>query len=266
MVVNAQGYNQSTIAVPPSGTPLESTGSDVRCRNKPCTDGGVVAVFQVGTRSTSLGRESTGCGYTWWNVRTGNNQECWTASNYLKPVGALPDLCFPVKQDSFSHPVVNWGGARNNGARCHAGIDLFTKSPGNVVAVADGVVTNIFNFLVCTNGWACRTGSCNTKAVMVFHPSLGKTINYGEVDHDFISVAVGQQVKKGQRIGRAGYCGMLHFEIYNGRQNANAQWYPPSGQRSADPDKCARQYLNTKPGHLEDPRPWTQNTLRGKYC
>lgn len=27
--------------------------------------------------------------------------------------------------------------------------------------------------------------------------------------------------------------GMLHFEIYNGRQNANAVWYPPSGQRSA---------------------------------
>jgi murein DD-endopeptidase MepM/ murein hydrolase activator NlpD len=141
-----------------------------------------------------------------------------------------------------------------------------SKSPGNVVAVADGTVTAIFNFLVCQNGWACRGGNCQTKAVLVYHPSLGKTINYGEVDHDHIAVSVGSQVRKGQRIGRAGYCGMLHFEVYSGRQTANKQWYPPSGGRAENPDKCARQYLGTKPAALEDPRPWILERLRGKFC
>lgn len=131
-------------------------------------------------------------------------------------------------------------------------------------------MTNIFNFLACKDGWACQ-GRCGpngkqTMAVMVHHPSLGKTFNYGEVDHDHVAVKVGQNIKKGQRIGRAGYCGMLHFEVYNGRQTANARWSPPSGQRSENPDKCARVYLNTKPAVLEDPRPWIVTRLNGKWC
>eukprot|EP01080_Neovahlkampfia_damariscottae_P003120 gene3120-5290_t len=101
---------------------------------------------------------------------------------------------------------------------------------------------------------------------MVYHPKLGKTINYGEVDGNKVNVKRGQTIKRGQLIGIASYCGMLHFEIYSGSRTANSRWHPPSGQRSGNPDKCARQYLNTKPKELEDPRPWIQERLRGKFC
>lgn len=100
-------------------------------------------------------------------------------------------------------------------------------------------------------------------AVMIYHASLGKTINYGEMDQGHIAVSVGQSVKKGQYIGRAGHCGMLHFEVYTGRQSANARWLPPAGQRSASPDKCARLYMHTKPRVLEDPRPWMSALQHG---
>jgi murein DD-endopeptidase MepM/ murein hydrolase activator NlpD len=257
-------------APPPNGAALECTGADVRCRATPCTDGRIITTFQNGAKMTSMGQERTACGYTWWQVK-GTFGEGWVASNYLRQPGQPGnELCFPLKQGSFSRVSVNWGGSRQNGARCHAGIDVYSKAPGDVVAVADGTVTNIFNFLVCREGWACAGGKCpngrQTVAVMVHHPSLGKTINYGEVDFDHVAVRSGQAIKKGQRIGRAGYCGMLHFEIYSGRQTANARWAPPAGGRAADPDKCARQYLGTKPATLEDPRPWIQNRLSGKWC
>lgn len=61
-------------------------------------------------------------------------------------------LCFPVKQGSFQRIAVNWGGSRRNGAGCHTGIDIFTKSPGHVVAITDGVVTSISNYILCKNG------------------------------------------------------------------------------------------------------------------
>jgi murein DD-endopeptidase MepM/ murein hydrolase activator NlpD len=100
----------------------------------------------------------------------------------------------------------------------------------------------------------------------VYHPSLGKTINYGEVDGDKVKVKKGDSIKKGMLIGVASYCGMLHFEVYSGKQTANARWYPPSGGKAENPDKCARMYMHTKPANLEDPRPWIQSRLAGQWC
>lgn len=261
--------NSTAELVPPTGTILEVTGTDVRCRATPCTDGRIITTLQPSNKVTGQGEGKTACGFTWWRVK-GGQCDGWVASNYLRRQGTAPNLCFPLKQNSFNYVSVNWGGSRQNGARCHAGIDVMSKAPGDVVAVDDGTVTNIFNFLVCREGWACSGGKCpngrQTVAVMVYHPSLGKTINYGEVDGDHVAVRSGQAVKKGQRIGRAGYCGMLHFEIYSGRQSANKQWYPPSGGRAENPDKCARQYMGTKPAGLEDPRPWIQNRLARQWC
>lgn len=101
---------------------------------------------------------------------------------------------------------------------------------------------------------------------MVYHPSIGKTFNYGEVDKDHVKIKVGAFVQKGQVIGRAGYCDMLHFEVYTGKQVENFRWAPPPGGSSANPDKCARLYMNTKPRLLEDPRPWITTTLKDKWC
>jgi hypothetical protein len=64
------------------------------------------------------------------------------------------NLCFPLKRDSFNYVSNNWGDARSSGARyyltfkprCHAGLDVYTKRPGTVISVEDGVVTAIFNF------------------------------------------------------------------------------------------------------------------------
>eukprot|EP01080_Neovahlkampfia_damariscottae_P003121 gene3121-5291_t len=136
---------------PPSGTILECTGSNVNARAGPCTNQRVVGQLNIGTTVTSLGQEQTGCGYTWWKVKASFGN-AWVASNYLKTRQTPSGLCFPVKQSSFSRVSVNWGGERGGGARCHAGIDIYTKSPGHVLAVEDGTVTNIFNFLTCKNG------------------------------------------------------------------------------------------------------------------
>jgi len=257
--------NETKIAPPPNGTPLSVTGSDVNCRAGPCTDQRVVTVLQAGNRVTSLAEERTACGHTWWRVRGGFG-DGWVASQYLARDSPNNDLCFPLKQASLNYISQNYGDARSSGARCHAAIDVMTKSPGQVVAVADGVVTNIFNFLVCQNGWGCRNGNCQSRAVLIYHPSLGKTINYGEVDGDKIHVRVNENVRKGQILGIASYCGMLHFEVYSGRQTANRQWLPPSGRRVTSPGQCHREYMSTKPAQLDDPRPWINDRLRGKFC
>lgn len=70
--------------VPPADTPVQCIGSQVSCRNKPCVDGGVVTVMNIGSRGRSLGEESTGCGYTWWKLRVGGNQDCWAPSDSLR--------------------------------------------------------------------------------------------------------------------------------------------------------------------------------------
>ena len=136
---------------PPSGTILECTGTGVNARAGPCTNQRVIGVLNKGTKVTSLGQEQTGCGHTWWKVKASFG-DSWVASNYLQTTQTPKDLCFPLKQNSLSRVSVNWGGARGNGARCHAGIDVYTKSPGHVIAVEEGIVTNIFNFLTCKNG------------------------------------------------------------------------------------------------------------------
>jgi murein DD-endopeptidase MepM/ murein hydrolase activator NlpD len=59
------------------------------------------------------------------------------------------------------------------------------------------------------------------------------TINYAEIDADkFASgIRIGANVTAGQLLGVAGHCGMLHFELYQGKLSNNKRWYPPSGKR-----------------------------------
>jgi len=137
-----------------------------------------------------------------------------------------------------------------------------TNSPGHSVALADGEVTNIFNFLSCKNGWA---GPGETMAVLVYHPSLGVTINYGEADRGFISVKVGDKIRRNQSIARHGHCGMLHFEVYQGKVNANQRWLPYPGGVSQDPNWCEVNSMRTKPANLLDPKPMIRS-LNGKFC
>jgi len=254
--------NDTNLFAPPVGTSLTVTGSDVNCRATPCTDGRVITTLQINNKLSSLGNEKTACGHTWWNVR-GSFGDGWVASQYLKRSDAPNNLCFPLKANAFLRVSNNWGDARSDGARCHAGIDIYTKSPGHSAAVEDGVVTGIFNFLYCNSGWG---GAGQSSAVLVYHTKLDKTFNYGEIDTNKVAVRVGQQVKKGQNLGVASHCGMLHFEVYRGRQTVNFRWSPPAGRRVTQPGQCHREFMSTKPSQLEDPRPWVNDRLRGKFC
>lgn len=167
-----------------------------------------------------------------------------------------PRAVFPVPDESLDNILWNFGNRRQDGARCHAGIDINTRGEGNVVAITGGTVKRIYNFYKCDNQ--------QTVAVLVEHKDVEGnlyTVNYGEIDHDKISVGVNDEVSAGDVLGKATYCGMLHFELYKGSIRSNIPWFPPSGVNvEREPNYCARQdnIKNTKPEALWDPT----NTLR----
>jgi hypothetical protein len=163
-------------------------------------------------------------------------------------------LTFPLASGSLSKISVAWGGSRQGGKRCHAGLDIHTQGPQTVVAVSDGVVVNIMR-----NWYSCAGGTID--AIMVYHESgalAGKTINYGEVNPGTYTLGVGSRVSRGQRIATASRCKMLHFELYSGRQTGSQRWYPASGSVGAG---CASNSLSTKPSVLLDPRPLIRCTM-----
>ncbi len=182
----------------------------------------------------------------------------YRAAGPVTTVKKLEGLCFPIEKESFSKNLNDWGNNRGPN-RCHAGIDLLTKDPGKVfidngvIAIDDGVVTNIFGFTSCKDGW---NGPGKAIALLIYHPNLGKTINYGEIDDGGLApnIKVGSKVMKGQYLGRAGHCGMLHLELYSGQQTKNTRWLPLTGQKATGyRNKCAKEFLSTKPDTLEDP-------------
>jgi hypothetical protein len=204
-----------------------------------------------------------------------------------------PKLCFPLKQSGFHNTRGDYGTGRNVGKsdmykykkRCHSGQDLFSKGQGIVVSVTDGIVTKITrNFLTCRNtGTAKKAG-----AVFVYHPSLDRTFNYGEIGLDSLKgITEGSTIAKGQVLGEAVVCGMLHFEVYQGRMNQNLQWWSTaeckaSAERGRKYDcarpsfaeernMCAVHSLELKDERNLDPRPYVDlltpgNGGVGEWC
>ncbi len=168
--------------------------------------------------------------------------------------------CFPLAQNSLARVSYNWGNRRESGARCHAGVDLITQGDGTVVAIDDGVITGIVrNFYACPGG--------QSSAILIYHPSLGKTANYAEINTaDIYRFQVGMRISRGQSIGKATACGMLHFELYDGNVARNDHWRPtPPNTVSADPHDCANKYMDQKPQTLANPEILI-HSLEGKYC
>jgi hypothetical protein len=167
--------------------------------------------------------------------------------------------CLPVAANSFYKPSWNWGSPRKYkgimGKRCHAGLDLYTKSPGYAVAMADGTVTNVQHFYACTRG--------DTQGVVVYHASLGVTAIYGEINSGTVKVNKGQTIKAGQILGIATNCGMVHFELYKGVVSRNGHWFPPAIITQSN--ECRTKYLSTKPPSLMDPTD-TIKSLLNKKC
>ena len=177
------------------------------------------------------------------------------------------EQCFPVVQNSLNFVNYNFGNRRETCVekdasgncmdseylRCHAGVDILTKAPGHVVAVADGVVSNMYSFYGCKNGWG---GAGEVWAIIIDHGDY--TINYGEIDADKIakSIVKGSTVKAGQVLGVASRCGMLHLELYENDVAENERWYPPEGASpipATPKNYCRDNYMSTIPPDLADP-------------
>ncbi|MBD3359901.1 MAG: peptidoglycan DD-metalloendopeptidase family protein [Candidatus Buchananbacteria bacterium] len=183
-----------------------------------------------------------------------------TGANYP----SIGGKCFPVAANSFKKISWNWGNRRSDGKRCHAGIDIYTKSPGHVIAIAEGVITGISkNFYTCKSGW---TGPGKVGKIMINHGI--HTINYAEIDVDKFAggIRIGKTVKAGEFLGVAGHCGMLHFELYKGKTSNSTPWYPPSGKRvGGAANYCRAHYLSSKPANLLDPSKTIQ-ALQSNMC
>ncbi len=172
--------------------------------------------------------------------------------------------CFPVAGNSFRKVSWNWGNSRSKGGRCHAGIDIYTKKPGHAIAIADGIITGISkNFYTCKSGWS---GAGTVGKIMINHGNY--TVNYAEIDVNKFAAGmkVGSRVTAGQFLGIAGHCGMLHFELYNGKVSNSQRWYPTKGKRvGGSANYCRSNYLATKPASLLDPTKTLQN-LQSHMC
>lgn len=111
----------------------------------------------------------------------------------------------------FNEGMRRFGGARDGGARAHAAVDLYRYVNEPIFSVAPGVViSNLYYFYQ------------GTFALEVLH-SGGFVVRYGELTGNIVNgVAMGKQVKMGDRIGyigkvNSGCCKpMVHFELYSG--------------------------------------------------
>jgi hypothetical protein len=163
-------------------------------------------------------------------------------------------LSFPLALGSLKEISVNWGFARSNGRRCHAAVDIYTTGARQVVAVDDGEVVSIMK-----NWYSCSGGTID--AIFVYHSTgalQGKTINYGEVDPGTYTVRVGSQIKrKGDKLGVASRCDMLHFELYEGRRTQQLVLAAVGRDRL----RLRRTSPRTKPAELLDPRDLLRCTM-----
>jgi len=134
----------------------------------------------------------------------------FTSEKKLPPGKA--SLVFPVSGKKSS--VKGYWGEYRNGNRRHKGIDIYAKKGTPVVAVSDGIVTEVSN------------GGKGGRCVWVKSASHSWTAYYAHLDKQ--KVRTGQYVKKGQVLGTVGNTGNakytpshLHFGIYtkNGAVN-----------------------------------------------
>ena len=120
-------------------------------------------------------------------------------------------MTFPLRKRpaaSYHERPRAFGAPRANGARKHAGCDLYAPAGTEVLAVEDGTVLRgpyLFYDVVY--------------ALEVQHPS--GIVRYGEIARAAEGIATGVAVKAGQVIGYVGKMktvaqSMLHFELFSG--------------------------------------------------
>ncbi len=101
--------------------------------------------------------------------------------------------------------------------RLHLGIDIITDEEAPVFAAEDGVITGIYK--------DARFGY----TIEITHPEDHKTVYSNLKNETLVSLEIGDEVKKGDRIGTVGDSAMseiaeephLHFELFVGKEPKN---------------------------------------------
>lgn len=116
-------------------------------------------------------------------------------------------LTFPVLGKGSSSIKSSFGDPRDGGRRDHEGIDIFAPRGTDVVAVADGVITNV--------------GNTNVGGLVVWQQDLQRNVTYYYAHLHTQSVRAGERVTAGQTVGTVGNTGNarttpphLHFGVY----------------------------------------------------
>jgi murein DD-endopeptidase MepM/ murein hydrolase activator NlpD len=121
-------------------------------------------------------------------------------------------MIFPVPAWIEAFPyntgMRRFGSNRDGGKRKHAGCDLYAPLGSEVIAIADGVVLDAYEFYL------------KTHAVEVKHGTVNGIVRYGEIKIA-PGIAPGASVKEGQVIGYVAKLNshihpMLHLELYSG--------------------------------------------------
>jgi murein DD-endopeptidase MepM/ murein hydrolase activator NlpD len=145
-------------------------------------------------------------GAVYWPIRTADKRG--REVNYEEPDGDVVT----------SNASRRFMASRQNGARHHAGLDLWGNASDIILACEGGKIVNFYHFYK------------GTYALLVACDS-GIVINYGEVAQDSLiqfGLNVGSKVKAGDKIGRVGLMTsgshMCHFETYISGTILNSSW------------------------------------------
>jgi|ERR1035438_1722590 murein DD-endopeptidase MepM/ murein hydrolase activator NlpD len=122
-------------------------------------------------------------------------------------MATFPFRSRPVQ--SYKEPPRSFGASRDNGARKHAGCDLYAPVGTEILAVEAGTVTR-----------GCYLFYDVVFALEVTGAS-GRVVRYGEISAAAPGIRLGSQVSEGQVIAHVGKMktvaqSMLHLEMYAG--------------------------------------------------
>jgi peptidoglycan LD-endopeptidase LytH len=150
-----------------------------------------------------------------------------------------PKLAFPVKNGSNKDIQSYWGVDRDGGKRKHEGVDIFNKKGTPILAVEDGVISQV------------GINNLGGKVVWQRLGLFGQSIYYAHLDSQ--AVSAGQTVKKGDVLGFMGNTGNakytpthLHFGIYTGSGAIDPILYILKRDTIAPKMKLSEKYLGNE--------------------
>lgn len=135
-------------------------------------------------------------------------KEIGNTGSYQFSLQTGPAFAFPIRSDVKSNIGSLWGEPRDGGARRHEGIDIFGPRRAAVVAVADGVISEVSN------------NPIGGKVIFLRPRGSKIRVYYAHLDEQLVQED--KQVSAGEVIGLMGNTGNaittvphLHFGIYN---------------------------------------------------